>query len=284
MCNNPNVEQFDPIFYKHLYPDLAKNGLIKSTQLFNHWKTHGKIEGRVGTRSEMNNRYEKNMQKIKSEYREYMQTYTTNIVDCIKPLITILIRTSSRPHFFNKCIESVLAQSYSNYKIVVGYDTDDSLDYLRKYEHNSNIQIICVKLQCTKKFKFNLYCNKLIAQVTEGYVMFLDDDDELSHPHAINIIGDTIEQTQSDIIIWSFMRPDKLIFPDNIDDIKLGSIDTTSCCYRRDVVGDCVWKGERYAEDFYFYKELFRHKNITKIDNIITKVQMIDKIGHFGGH
>ena len=39
---------FDAAYYAHRYPDLLAAGLRTQEQLYQHWITYGKAEGRVG--------------------------------------------------------------------------------------------------------------------------------------------------------------------------------------------------------------------------------------------
>ena len=56
-------------------------------------------------------------------------------------------------------------------------------------------------------------------KVNDGYIMFLDDDDILCHDLVLNIINDNLKK-DDDLLIWRFMRPDKLIYPKNINYIQ----------------------------------------------------------------
>ena len=51
----------------------------------------------------------------------------------------ILIRNTYRPSYADKCLNSILSQSYQNFKIIMCYDDDYSLEYLNKYKTNPKI-------------------------------------------------------------------------------------------------------------------------------------------------
>ncbi len=58
------------------------------------------------------------------------------------PLVSILIPTYNRPHYFKIALESALAQTYSNIEIIVGDDSTNNetekliyRDYLHKHKH-----------------------------------------------------------------------------------------------------------------------------------------------------
>lgn len=93
-------------------------------------------------------------------------------MDC--PLINILIRTSNRPNAFSRCLKSIVTQSYPNIRIIVGYDNDRALNYIPK-----GLEAVPVSADRNLPFFYDLYCNDLKAMVTDGYFLFLDDDDIL---------------------------------------------------------------------------------------------------------
>ena len=88
--------------------------------------------------------------------------------------VYILIRTSSRPIFFARCMASVKAQTYPN--IVTIVHTDDHND-----EYVEGDIIIRSKRDPSPgRGHFNLYCNKLLDTIpadAPGWFHFLDDDD-----------------------------------------------------------------------------------------------------------
>ena len=73
---------------------------------------------------------------------------------------------------------SILKQKYSNFHIYVCYDNMESHNYVKYYEAlYKNITVFFVKNDSTNKYKFNLYNNELMSKVTDGFILFLDDDD-----------------------------------------------------------------------------------------------------------
>ena len=93
--------------------------------------------------------------------------------------INILIRTSYRPESFKRALASVKCQTHKNIRIIVSYDNHNALKYIPE-----DIQKIRV-FRGQGKYFYDEYCNILKSLVTEGYFMFLDDDDILSSPDII---------------------------------------------------------------------------------------------------
>jgi hypothetical protein len=298
---------FDWKFYISNYKDLNIND---ERNAISHWKTIGMKEGRICNSSGCNfdwkfykNYYSYlNLNTLDNAYRHYMHskdficceiklketihknitTATNQCANYIKKKdeeqpLNILIRTSNRPEYFKQAIESILNQNYKNYKIYVSYDKKESLEYLKNY---NNINIIEMNINNPNKYKFNLYNNYLMDKVEDGYILFLDDDDIYIHNNVFKIINDNLT-SNDDFLIWKFMRPDKLIYPKN--NIKLGTIDTTSFCFHSNNKSLARWD-DKQCGDYRFVNLLLSKKkfNIKKIDYILTKTIFENKIASFG--
>lgn len=271
---------FDYDFYLKFYPDIKKDILDTEAKSKEHYNKCGKKEKRVCCEDELNDIINTNVLLIKmqKEFLENMQ-FKNNIEN----KLNILLRTSMRPEFFNKCIESILTQKYENYHIYICYDKIECLSYLKDYETNhSNITTFFVQNDSFEKYKFNLYNNELMNKVVDGFILFLDDDDIFSHDMCFKIINENIVDDDS-ILIWKFMRPDKLIYPKHINDIKMGEIDTTSICFNSKYKDTSRWK-DIQCGDFYFYSDLFKELkqlskfNIIKLNYILTKTIYYNKM------
>lgn len=269
---------FDENFYTKFYPDIKCASENNSIISLDHYNNHGKIEKRVCCQEELNDIVNKNMEKIKNEYKNCIDITFKNPEN----KFNILIRTSMRPDFFKLCINSVLTQQYNNYHIYICYDNIECLSYLNQYQFTKNITFFFIENDSTEKYKFNLYNNTLMDMVNDGFIMFLDDDDVLTHNLCLKIINENIIDENS-ILMWKFMRPDKLVYPKNIYDIKIGEIDTTSLCFNCKYKNLSKWS-DKQCGDFYFYSELFRKlkemniDNIIKVNYILTKTIYSDKV------
>lgn len=278
------MKNFDWKFYLHLYPDLKKHNINNEYSAKQHYLKYGIKEKRVPNLQIMRNNIEKYRKIILNEERKMDNQFWSNNL----PIINILIRTSSRAKYFDKCLKSILSQKYNNYRIIICYDTKDSLEYLKKYSNNCNIFYYYVERNLQKnpeKYKFNLYCNSLLDKVDNGYIIFLDDDDCFTHKYVLNIISDNIN-SEEDFLIWKFLRSDKLIYPEDIHNIKLGEIDTTSVCFHSKYKNNARWWNKQYG-DYNFYNQLLKSNNIKFnikfIDSILTQCDLDEiKIGNFG--
>jgi glycosyltransferase involved in cell wall biosynthesis len=93
----------------------------------------------------------------------------------MNPLINILIRhKEGRENDLQRCLKSIWEQSYSNYRIVL------SIQWEHNYKEFEGFDIIKVPSQ-----HYNLHCNDLKKQVTDGWFFFMDDDDYLASPTVL---------------------------------------------------------------------------------------------------
>jgi hypothetical protein len=106
------------------------------------------------------------------------------------PLINIVTRTSGRPLFFNRLCHSIRGQSYSFWRHVVVHERPDDLSYISAVPRVSAVS--CDLAALWEKYpgphfsderfweaRYNLLCNSGMRACTEGWVLFVDDDDTL---------------------------------------------------------------------------------------------------------
>lgn len=110
------------------------------------------------------------------------------------PLINILIRTH-RPKSLFTCLESIKNDTYPNKRVHLYDGTGHGKDY-----------------------EYNLLCNYLKAEVKQGWIMYLDDDDVL-----INGSLQEISEFLSDedvLVICQMMRGNNKKPPDTLMEVK----------------------------------------------------------------
>lgn len=271
------VNNFDWKFYISYYQDIKKNGIKNEQQALNHYRKSGVYEGRV-----------KNMQEITRNLLhsnlliDKYNSITFN--NKTEEYINICIRTSNRPEYFNLCIKSILRQNYKNFNIIISYDKEESLLYLNKYTHMNNVNAFYPQVSSIQKYKFNLYCNKMMDKVEQGWIMFLDDDDQFTHNNSLKIINEHIKNN-NDLLIWKFLRPDKIIFPPNPNNIKLGEIDTTCFLFNSKWKNIAQWS-DKQCGDYNFIKKYIEQStikpHIITLNYILTKTTDEYLGCHFG--
>ena len=266
---------FDHKFYLETYTDLGKKGINTRKGALIHFMQCGMSEGRAFSKENMRERLTHNMQSSVDALAKYPDTHNKQF--------RILIRTSNRPEMCKVCIESILSQTYHDFHIYICYDDEKSLDYLHEYDGEKRITYFPVQVESDEKYAFNLYCNTLMEKVTDGYIMFLDDDDMLISPRVLEILNNQIVTNK--IIVWRFLRPDKFIYPSSLDkDLVLGEIDTACVCFHHSLKTMSSWGDKQYG-DYRFYTTLFKacpRNRMLLLEYTFTATQFDDKIGNYG--
>ena len=106
----------------------------------------------------------------------------------------------------------------------------------------------------------NLYCNILLEQVKEGWIVFLDDDDCLIHDKVVEEIVETIKQVDEDtLIIWQMRYPNGKLVPSNQailkNEIQINNIGSPCFAFHYKYKSLAQWD-EFKRSDFRFVKQL----------------------------
>ena len=152
--------------------------------------------------------------------------YQTGAPD--EPMINILIRTSGRPNYFKKCYESIARQSYSNYRIIVSCDDDESEEYVSKYNVDCVVRVERVDSATIKPCRYpehaaltsaapyNGYFKEMYKYVAEGWVVHLDDDDAFNTPFALKVMGEQMKATDT-MLFWRCQFTKDMVIPDDVN-------------------------------------------------------------------
>lgn len=205
-------------------------------------------------------------------------------------LINILTRTSGRSKGFKTCYNSIHNQSYKKVRHIVSYDCDQDLDYLE----NFNVDLIKVDLEDLVQkdtsqnpgdqpyFPYNLYCNELMKEVNQGWVLFLDDDDMLAHKHVLAEIVTKLKTASKETLwLWQMKYPDGRVKPWLSlllkKEIRLRQIGSPCFMFHSKYKMEVPWDAYKCA-DYRFVKEL---------SEIIPHIKVIAKpmilLNNFGG-
>ena len=182
------------------------------------------------------------------------------------------------PELLNKAIESVKAQTYSNWELCLYDDAStkqETLDYLHELENSSdNINIKFGK----KNLNISLATNEALKMATGDYVLFLDNDDALS-TFALSEIAYRINQKpetdvvyyDEDIMLMNDLRVKPILKPDWSPETLDSAMYIAHATYRKSLIDKLggMRKGFEGSQD---YDLILRARDMT--DNIehISKV------------
>ena len=116
-------------------------------------------------------------------------------------LVSIIIPVYNGEQFLDKCMDSVLNQTYKNIEIILSDDgsTDNSLDIIKKYAKNNKR----VKWDSHGNVGLSMTRNIAFEKVTGDYVTYLDVDDYFDYDFIENML---MYYNDEDIIIGGFKR------------------------------------------------------------------------------
>lgn len=92
---------------------------------------------------------------------------------CMK--FTIITPTHNRLELVKRCVNSVLAQSYSNWEMIIIDDSTDNATYNSNWRNNLDKRIKYIKNN--KNMGANYSRNIGLDNATGDFIVFLDDDD-----------------------------------------------------------------------------------------------------------
>lgn len=130
-------------------------------------------------------------------------------------MFNILLRTSCRPNYFNRCLQSICEQHYCNYRLIISMDDPQTEAYVIRHLHSlvalSKNKPVLIRVKKTPRNQqrtapWNLYLNEMLAEVTAGWVVILDDDDRFASPGALERIAEKITGPDQ-LLIWQMQWP-----------------------------------------------------------------------------
>lgn len=128
-------------------------------------------------------------------------------------MINILIRTSGRPKAFKRCIRSVLAQTFTDYRIIVSVDDKVTEKYVIPYDVEY-VKVVKRNRDLTNTAPWNLYLNSLMALCNEGWIFFLDDDDYLADKNVLKEIHSMMNNPEA-LLMWKMAWPKGRVIPED---------------------------------------------------------------------
>ena len=150
------------------------------------------------------------------------------------------------------------------------YDDKRCMEYLQQYATHPQITVFEAPQVCKSvPFFYNLHCNYLLKKVNRGWLLFLDDDNQLIGKSALMQISQTLTSTD-DFVIWKVRVGNHIVFPRRIDNVQFRTIDSSSFCVHSSHKDKGTWVAER-GSDFKYITDLlqnyrrFRRKFIPRI-------------------
>lgn len=116
----------------------------------------------------------------------------------INPLISVIVPVYNSEKFLNKCIESLINQTYKNIELIFVNDgsTDNSLSIIKEYSDRDNR----IKVFSKKNGGVSSARNFGLSVINEtGYVMFVDSDDNIDKNYIEKFVSKIL--TNTDLVV-----------------------------------------------------------------------------------
>ncbi len=196
------------------------------------------------------------------------------------PFFNILTRVS-RPNFFAVCKNSVINQTYKNYKHILAVDNVDI----------EGIKVTTPKHNKEETFPANHHINTLLDHTEDGFIIYLDDDDVFFAPDSLEILAKHLT-SENDLLICKTLIPkyrkkidltsynpeDCIVlprqYPLKVEEWRSGWPEVISKNFVHHTKNKVTWKPIR-GGDYQAFRELWqRPKNVIYLDRIITAMQI----------
>jgi glycosyltransferase involved in cell wall biosynthesis len=186
-----------------------------------------------------------------------------------QPLINLLVRTHNRPNIFKKCIESLKEQTYDNVFVIVIADNQQSKIYADKaldegfvddvilvnpasfksyITHEQLVKQGLAKRTDKNRSYFNMYFNKVVKEIQEGWIFIFDDDLEFGSKNTLKNLAKKLEDEDSLVVSRHKIGESRLVPDDNYWDkipFTRGQICNASICFHSKYKDIAVWDGHR---------------------------------------
>ena len=293
------LEEVPPDFnarnYLLINNDIYKSGVKTEQAAKLHYVKYGRGEKRVYSNAEYPL---PNLLSIQQQGQQGQQGQQhTSSLPTTGPKINILMRNTYRPTYFRKCIQSILTQKYQDYRIIMCYDDDNCLEYLKEYMNHEKMEIFkATSVDKSQSHFYNLYCNELLSRVKStnnsddrdsGWIIFLDDDDMFESPESLSIIASNISREtlthspniirDNRIFLWKVrFSKNILVYPRDRAVIKKRDITTCGLCFHSRYKHLSQWESKQ-GSDWIYFSKLFEnvYKSPTSqrifIDRVLTR-------------
>jgi len=187
-------------------------------------------------------------------------------------MINILIRTCNRPNYFKGLYKSITSQTYKQIRQIVSYDNKRDLGYI---PNDWDSFLMKRPDKSIGTFPYNLYENKLMEQVTKGWVMFLDDDDQFIDKDSLSTIA-SHAKTKNDLLLWRVQIHNRIV-PENNNweklPVKRCHISGIGFMFHKKYIKFGQWNANKGSDYRVIYNLTQKIPNIIWIDKVLTSLQ-----------
>lgn len=119
--------------------------------------------------------------------------------------VTLIVPVYNSEKYIGKCLDSILAQSYENFEIMVINDgsKDSSQEIIKQYQSKHPDKIIAIEQENKGVARTR---NEAICKAGGDYIMFIDNDDYLDKDYIETFMAKAVEGDY-DVVLGGYRRP-----------------------------------------------------------------------------
>ncbi len=192
------------------------------------------------------------------------------------PLISILVPVYNVEAYIRRCMDSILAQTFQDYEVIVVDDcgTDQSMAIVEEYAAQDNR----IRVLHHEQNMGLMWTRRTGYQVARGeYITFVDSDDELPH-NALEVLIGKAEGTNADIIIGNVMEDNG--YRKRLRICKLSGNDNQSAhtALLNEEMTHCLW-GKLYKHHL-FNNDYTTIQHLTICEDGMLFYQLLNHVQH----
>ncbi|MBQ8681484.1 MAG: glycosyltransferase [Bacilli bacterium] len=194
----------------------------------------------------------------------------------MKNKVSIIIPVYNAVDYIERCINSVLAQSFSNFELILINDgsTDNSLEVINSYAAKDSR----IKVFSQGNHGVAYTRNYGISLATGKYVMFIDNDDYIADDYVMKFYKE-IEEGNYDVVVGGYERVDtndkviKRVVLKNYNWSKYMIVAPWAKIYRTNFIkeNNIQFLESNIGEDIYFNAQVM---------NLTTKIKIINNTSY----
>jgi hypothetical protein len=203
----------------------------------------------------------------------------------------ILTRTSGRPKFFEKCCQSIDSQNYKKFKHIICTDDKESIKYVKNMRHDplyiNKIEKNTLIKSAMMSSPYNLYFNQMYNHVDEGFIIFLDDDDEFTSVQSLREIANNISNLpdpENSLIFWQVGFPNGIVIPNNFENqfLRPRNVSGIGYCFHSKYLFAAMWDEFKECDYRVAHKLSLVVPTHMTISATLTRIQRSSGMGGFG--
>lgn len=200
-----------------------------------------------------------------------------------EPLISVIVPIYNVEKYVEKCVQSILNQTYKNLEIILVDDgsTDESPQIIDRIAKKD------VRVKCVHKTNGGLSDarNKGVEMASGEYLGFVDGDDWI-HPQMYEILYKSLKETDTDMSCCDWMTCDEDVFitPKDMATIEnkiydrnfameyVGDLKAAACnkLYKRELFNEVRYPyGKIHEDEFVIHKLIFLCEKISLVDSAL---------------